>query len=91
MSFKIFFWFGSFNLINEFEQAFNESNSKQLSSNSTRLQPYKDLLLFLYLYLSFIFYFIASLSISYSMLHVLNFLFIFIPLWMINNGYGKFE
>ena len=25
------------------------------------------------------------------MLHVLNFLFIFIPLWMINNGYAKFE
>ena len=28
-----------FNLINEFEQDSNESNIKQLASNSTRLQP----------------------------------------------------
>ena len=30
----------SFNLINEFEQASNESNAKQLASNSTQLQLY---------------------------------------------------
>ena len=34
------FGLGSFNLINEFERASNESNAKQLASSSTRLQPY---------------------------------------------------
>ena len=34
------FGLGSFNLINEFEQASNEPNVKQLASSSARLQPY---------------------------------------------------
>ena len=34
------FVFGSFNLINKFERASNESNAEQLTSSSTRLQPY---------------------------------------------------
>ena len=33
------FEFDSFNLINEFERASNESNVEQLASNSVRLQP----------------------------------------------------
>ena len=33
------FGLGSFNLINEFERAFNESNAEQLVSGSARLQP----------------------------------------------------
>ena len=33
------FGFGSFNLINEFERAFNESDAEHLASSSTRLQP----------------------------------------------------
>ena len=36
MMFKL----GSFNLINEFERAFNEPNAEQLSSSSAQLQPY---------------------------------------------------
>ena len=34
------FGFGSFNLINEFERASNESNAEQLTSSSARLHPY---------------------------------------------------
>ena len=34
------FGLGSFNLINEFEQASNEPNAEQLESSSARLQPY---------------------------------------------------
>ena len=34
------FGFGSFNLINEFERASNESNAEQLASSSAQLQPY---------------------------------------------------
>ena len=34
------FGFGSFNLINEFERASNESKTEQLASRSTLLQPY---------------------------------------------------
>ena len=34
------FGFGSFNLINEFERAFNEPNVEHLASSSARLQPY---------------------------------------------------
>ena len=34
------FGLGSFNLINEFERAFNELNAEQLASSSARLQPY---------------------------------------------------
>ena len=34
------FGFGSFNLINEFERAFNEPNAEHLTSSSARLQPY---------------------------------------------------
>ena len=34
------FELGSFNLINEFERAFNEPNAEQLASSSTQLQPY---------------------------------------------------
>ena len=37
------FGLGSFNLINEFERAFNESNTEQLGSSSARLQPYLEL------------------------------------------------
>ena len=33
------FGLGSFNLINEFERASNESNAEQLTSSSARLQP----------------------------------------------------
>ena len=32
------FGLGSFNLINEFERAFNESNAEQFASSSARLQ-----------------------------------------------------
>ena len=35
------FEFSSFNLINEFEQASNELNAKQLESGSAQLQPYR--------------------------------------------------
>ena len=34
------FGFGSFNLINEFEQASNEPNAEQLTSSLAWLQPY---------------------------------------------------
>ena len=34
------FELGSFNLINEFEQASNEPNAEQLASSSAQLQPY---------------------------------------------------
>ena len=34
------FGFDSFNLINEFERVSNELNAEQLTSSSTRLQPY---------------------------------------------------
>ena len=34
------FVIGSFNLINEFEQASNEQNAEQLASSLARLQPY---------------------------------------------------
>ena len=34
------FGLGSFNLINEFERAFNEPNAEHLASSSARLQPY---------------------------------------------------
>ena len=34
------FELGSFNLINEFERASNESNADQLASSSAQLQPY---------------------------------------------------
>ena len=34
------FGLGSFNLINEFERAFNESNAEHLASSSARLEPY---------------------------------------------------
>ena len=34
------FEFGSFNLINEFERASNESNVEQLASSSSQLQPW---------------------------------------------------
>ena len=30
---------GSFNLINEFERAFNEPNAEQLANRSAQLQP----------------------------------------------------
>ena len=33
------FGLGSFNLINEFERASNESNAEQLASSLARLQP----------------------------------------------------
>ena len=33
------FGFGSFNLINEFEQISNEPNAEQLASSSARLYP----------------------------------------------------
>ena len=33
------FGLGSFNLINEFERASNESNAEQFASSSARLQP----------------------------------------------------
>ena len=36
------FEIGSFNLINEFERASNEPNAEQLTSSSTRLQPYVE-------------------------------------------------
>ena len=50
----------------------------------------EDPLLFIFLHflLSFIFYFITSLFVSYSMLHVLNFSFVFITLCIINNGHS---
>ena len=35
------FGLDSFNLINEFERASNESNAGQLTSSSARLQPYE--------------------------------------------------
>ena len=38
MMFKL----GSFNLINEFERASNESNAEQLASSLAQLQPYVD-------------------------------------------------
>ena len=34
------FGLGSFNLINEFERAFNEPNAEQFASSLARLQPY---------------------------------------------------
>ena len=34
------FGLDSFNLINEFERASNESNAKQLASSSAKLKPY---------------------------------------------------
>ena len=34
------FGLGSFNLINEFERAFNEPNAEHLASSLARLQPY---------------------------------------------------
>ena len=44
------FGLSSFNLINEFERASNESNVEQLASSSARLQPYLDSFLSLSVY-----------------------------------------
>ena len=37
------FELGPFNLINEFERAFNEPNAEHLASSSTQLQPYNNI------------------------------------------------
>ena len=46
------FGFGSFNLINEFEQISNEPNVEQLASSSARLQSYMYVIAYRILHIS---------------------------------------